>query len=393
MSRWGAAGLTTGLVHGGLALLLLALPVAPLIHAPPRSRTVELTFRPRTTQQPAIELTPRTPPPAPPAQPTPPSQPAPLPAQRPALPARAAPAPMPAPAPSASPSPSDDRPGGAVPGPGPGRVDLFPKQVLCGAVGCSSGSSQGPGGSPSGAGTDTNTRVREALAQSQAEADVRAGRVDPIWRDIERDAHKLFNPPVEAVVPQSNANLMVRQLLRSVTPEPAQNASAWLASNNTALRVQDSITALQKSYNKPAIGRTAIIEADVDAEGQVLAVRLVQSAGTRRVDDEALRAVERAVRLRPIRDPRGAVTARYALRAEVAVHIPLPTPGVESNNGAVSSFTVGITGTFDEVTRKASVDKPFRKHVETHVDLISVRPLKGAAQPATTPRDPKPAAP
>ena len=231
--------------------------------------------------------------------------------------------------------------------------------------------------------------MREALAQSKAEADVRAGRVDPIWRDVERDAHKLFNPPVEAVVPQSNANLIVRQLLRPVTPEPAQNANAWLASNNTALRVQDSITALQKAYNKPAVGRTALVEADVDAGGQVLAVRLVQSAGTRRVDDEALRAVERALRLRPIRDPRGAVTARYALRAEVAVHIPFPTPGVESNNGAVTNFTVGITGTFDEVTRKVSPDKPFRKHVETRVDLISVRPRKEAAQPAT-PRDPAP---
>src|SRR5262245_32094533 len=132
MSRWGAAGLTTGLVHGGLALLLLALPVAPLIHAPSHSRAVELTFRPRTAPRPAMELTPRTPP-TPPAPLAPPAQATQLPAQRPALPARAAPAPMPAPAPSASPSPSEARPGTASPGPGPGRVDLFPKQVLCGA--------------------------------------------------------------------------------------------------------------------------------------------------------------------------------------------------------------------------------------------------------------------
>jgi TonB family protein len=216
--------------------------------------------------------------------------------------------------------------------------------------------------------------------------------VDPIWRDIERDAHRLFNPPVEAVVPDSNAKLVVKQLLRPVTPDPAQNASAWLASNNTALRVQDSITALQKAYNRPAVGRTAVIEVDVDAEGQVTAIRLVQSAGTRRVDDEALRAVERALRLRPIRDPRGAVTARYALRAEVAVHIPFPTPGVESNNGAVTSVTAGISGTFDEVTRKVSPDKPFKKRVETRVDLISVRPRREAPLPAA-PSEPTPAAP
>ena len=246
-------------------------------------------------------------------------------------------------------------------------MDLFARAALCRAVGCD-GAARSGGGSE--AGGEAGARIRGALAQDADAADVRAGRVDPLWRDAERSAKQLFEPPIEAVAPDSRPSLIAKQLLRPVTPAPANSKwSAW-ASNDPASRTRDQITAAQDAYNEPAVGRSVEVEIEIDAEGQVVAARVVQGSGERRLDAAALRAVERAVRLRSIRDPRGPVIARFALRAELALNLPLPTPIVEPNSGQMSAITFGITGTFDEVTKKATVKVPMKKRLSTRVDLI-----------------------
>ena len=181
------------------------------------------------------------------------------------------------------------------------------------------------------------------------------------------------------MAPDSRPSLVAKQLIRPVTPAPANSKWSVWASNSPALRASDQITAAQDAYNEPAVGRSVEVEVEIDAEGQLVEARVVLGSGSRRLDAEALRAIERAVRLRTIRDPRGPVIARFALRADLALNLPLATPVVEPNSGQMSAITFGISGTFDEVTGKAEVKVPMKKRLSTHVDLVSVRPKERAS--------------
>ncbi|MFO0579380.1 MAG: TonB family protein [Polyangia bacterium] len=371
MSRWFAAGVSTALVHGGVALLLGVLPAARLHYTVLAPRPIELTVQRRQVERPPappVEAVP--PPPAAPRTEPIPERPVP-----PLLQALAASrrAPSAAPGPAGGVEPS--APATAAPARG---IDLFARSALCRAVGCATAT--GPGGAGGGHGTERSAgseaaaRIRGALAQDADAADVRAGRVDPQWRDAEREAKKLFAPPIETVAPDSRPSLIAKQLIRPVTPAPANSKwSAW-ASNDPALRKRDEITAAQDAYNEPAVGRAVEVEVEIDDEGQIVEARVVLGSGSRRLDAEALRAIERAVRLRTIRDPRGPVIARFALRADLALNLPLATPVVEPNSGQMSALTFGISGTFDEVTGKAEVKVPMKKRLSTRVDLVSVRP-------------------
>lgn len=258
----------------------------------------------------------------------------------------------------------------------PARVDLFPRGALCQAIGCVDGPPQG-------------AALQEFLAQQQAERDgvlaVQQGRVDPVWRDIERDLDRSFAPKLESVSAAPRGELAARQLLRPVTPAPEQSQTGWLLRQDTANRLRAEILAAQDAYDEPAVGREVEIEVEIDGDGAVVSIRLLRPSGSRSFDDGAVHAVREAVRRRPIRDPGGAVVARYALRGEVAINLPRVTPGVEANGGQVSGVFAGISGTFDETTGKGSVRVPLAKRLKTRVRLMSVRrklPVTGAASGA-----------
>lgn len=254
-------------------------------------------------------------------------------------------------------------PGAAVP---PSRIDLFPAATLCKTIGCDDGRTPQPG-----------QALQAQLAAEQAEREgveaVRSGRVDGLWREIERDVEKSFAPAEKSVTSASRGELALRQLARNVQPAPEKTQAGWLLNMDTGRRIQNEIRAAQDAYDEAAVGREVEIEAEIDAQGEVVAVRIVHASGHAQFDAEALRAVRQALRLRPLHDPQGAVIARYALRGEVAVNLPRIGSAVEPNSGATHGQVLSIAGTFDEVTGKAEVRIPFLKRLKKTVRLLSVR--------------------
>ena len=138
-------------------------------------------------------------------------------------------------------------------------------------------------------------------------------------------------------------------------------------------RLQAEVRAVQDAIDEPAVGREDEVEAELDTQGEVVAVRLVHGSGHAQFDAEALRAVRQALRLRPLHDPQGAVIARYALRGEVAVNLPRVNMVVEPNSGLSHTPMLSIPGTFDEVTGKAEIRIPFLKRLKKTIRLLSVR--------------------
>lgn len=249
---------------------------------------------------------------------------------------------------------------------GGGRIDLFRKESLCQALGCAGSGAAGSGGSQ-------EQTLAEDQAQLAAQAAVTRGQVAPVWRELERDLERTFKPPLESASPATRGELFGQQLLRGAQAAPEKSRAGWLANRDPGNRVRAEILAAQEAYDEPSEGREAEVEVEVNADNQVTAVRLLRGSGSRRLDDEALRAVRQVVLRRPITDSPGPLRARFALRAEAAVNLPRVTAAVEENSGLVGGFTAGIAGTFDEVTRKATVRSPFAKRLQTRVRLISVR--------------------
>jgi TonB family protein len=251
----------------------------------------------------------------------------------------------------------------------PPRIDLFPAATLCKTVGCA----EGP---PADPGQALQARLAAEQAERAGAEDVRAGRVDPLWREVERDAEKSFAPPEKSVTSASRGELALRQLFRPVQPAPETTQAGWLVNSDTGRRIANEVRAAQDAYDEAAVGCEAEIEAEIDAEGEVVAVRILRSSGHRAFDAEALRAVRQALRLRPPssrQESRGPVLARYALRGEVAVNLPRVGLVTEPNTGASHTPLAQVAGTFDEVTGKGEVRVPFLKRLKKSVRLLSVR--------------------
>ena len=359
-----AFALSLGL-HAGLALLLwqLAPPPPPGLSRPIRAGTlIELLPRPN---KPALTVEPSAPPP-PDERPMPPRPLSPAPsrvtgsASQPSshAPATEALLPRRAPAPPTTPPVVLEKP--------TGRIDLFPQAVLCKTIGCSQGL-------PPAAGQGLASHLAEEQAQREGLAAVREGRVAPGWREVEHDLEKLFTPKLDSVSRASRGELALRQLVRPVQPAPEQSQTGWLVRRDDMNRLQAEIRAAQDAYDEAAVGREAEVEVELDRLGAVVAVRLILPSGSREFDREALRAVQQAVRVRPLHDQQGPVIARYGLRGEVAINLPRIGSAVEPNGGQVHSQLLSLGGTFDEVTGKADVRIPGTKRLKTRIRLISVR--------------------
>lgn len=280
-------------------------------------------------------------------------------------PARERPRATPATAPSPVSEPPHPTPA-PTPPPTTGRIDLFPQSALCQAIGCSQGKPPAPG-------QGLASHLAEEQAQREGLAAVREGRVAPGWREVEHDLEKLFTPKAESVSSASRGELALRQLVRPVTPAPETSQTGWLVRRDDMNRLQAEIRAAHDAYDEAAVGREAEVEVELDSAGAVVAVRLLRASGSREFDREALRAVQQAVRVRPLHDPQGPVIARYALRAELAVNLPRIGSAVEPNGGQVHSQLLSLGGTFDEVSGKADVRVPLLKRLKTRIRLISVR--------------------
>jgi TonB family protein len=258
------------------------------------------------------------------------------------------------------------------------RIDLFPQVALCQAVGCKRDSAPASG-------TDSQTALNEDLELRAAESAVKEGRVEPLWLEVERDIEKRFAPNLSSVSSASRGEMALRQLLRPGQAAPDQSQTGWLVREYPRNRLEEEIRSGQDAYDKAAVGREAEVEAEIDAEGNVVALRLILHSGSPAFDREAIRAVQQALRARPLYDPEsphGTVLARYVLRGEVAVNLPHITPAAEPNAGSAQGATFTLPGSFDEVTGKVSLAVPSTKRLKTAVHLLSVR--------RRTPTTPKP---
>jgi TonB family protein len=268
-----------------------------------------------------------------------------------------------------------------------GPVELFPDAVLgrlttaphsFGGTTRREGDGRPPPGSPDAAreAAEVSGRVGRFLREAGGEGDTVAGRVDPAWRDLERQIDAHFHPRAEQITSENAATLMIRQLgnppsggrtPRGIDPSRAAELAEFRA---------DQIAACQRAAREPAQWKNVEIEVIVDAAGNLESVRVLLPSGRAELDRHALDAVRRAAGVRPTRDPRGRTRSRWSVEAAVAVTPPTVNPIVDPTSGKVTGAALpGLSFTFDESLGKIAFDYPFKKEVRTHVRLLAVEPM------------------
>lgn len=271
--------------------------------------------------------------------------------------------------------------------PSPGTVQLFPETVLgrltttphsFGGTTRREGDGRPPPGAPDGAreAAEVSGRVGRLLREAGGEGDTVAGRVDPAWRDLERQIDAHFHPRAEQITSDNAATLMIRQLgnpptggqtPRGIDPSRAAGIAEFRA---------DQIAACERAAREPAQWKNVEIEVIVDAAGNLESIKVLLPSGRAELDRHALDAVRRAAGVRPTRDPHGRTRSRWSVEAAVAVTPPTVNPIVDPTSGKVTGAALpGLSFTFDESLGKIGFDYPFKKEVRTRVRLLSVEPM------------------
>jgi len=275
---------------------------------------------------------------------------------------------------------SVEKPGAAASPPERASVELFPDGVIAaqsavkpswGGRTRRAGDPPEPGGREDEA-ARVGARVDALLGRARGEREVAGGRVDPAWRDLERAIDATFRPPADAISSDSALTALAKQFRnvaiggatpRGVDPSRAAEPGVFIA---------EQIAASQRAIAEPAEWRTSEITVELGDDGRLLEARIALGSGRAALDRQALEAVRRALARRPLRDPRGHVTARFSVEAAVAVTPPGVAPLVDPVSGKVLGAGVGLGFKFDESLGKFEVDVPFRKQVRTRVRLVAL---------------------
>jgi TonB family protein len=267
---------------------------------------------------------------------------------------------------------------------GSGAPDLFPAPVLDRLAATQpiwGGTTRRDGdGRPPPSATDGERDNAEASARLQrwmrelgGEDDARAGRVDPGFRDLERQIDSRFRPRAEQVTDENRLQLLGRQLRNRPDSGPTPRGVDPSVAAELGTFVADQISASQRAFAEPGRWFAAEIELLLDADGRIVDATLVVPSGRAALDRLALEAVRRAASARPPRDPRGPTRSRWSVEAAVAVTPPTANPIVDPVSGQVQGAVASLFSLrFDESTGKVGVDYAFRKEVRTHVRLLSV---------------------
>jgi TonB family protein len=279
---------------------------------------------------------------------------------------------------SPSPSPLGDR---ASP-PAPGSIDLFPAGVIgehAAVIPKWGGKTRRPGDATieSHDGEDAAALVRKWTGELAGGVDARSGRVAPAWRDVERQIDAGFHPAAAQITDDGALRSLGKQYWRGLGRPPVGGTTPRGVDPSVAARadtfVADQIAACQRNFAEPGEWRRVEIEVSIDAAGLLTGIRVVLPSGRGEIDRLALDAVRRAVSLRPVRDPKGAATARWAVEAAVQVTPPTANPIVDPVSGKVTGAAIPLIGfSFDESLRTFGLDYPFHKQVRTRVSLLSI---------------------
>ena len=195
--------------------------------------------------------------------------------------------------------------------------------------------------------------------------------VPPAWRDVERGTAAAFHPDASVVSRSSPAALLSKQLLAA---EAAIRAIEEGHGDPAITMARDPAAALRRRFEEePSEWVRTEIEVEVAANGEVGSIAIVTSSGRRELDEQALRAVKRALtRARP-RGNAGA-TVRFACDAGVLATPPLV--GKAEGDPRGQGITAGMRMHFDETTGKVDPVIPFLRRVVTKIHIIGYSDTK-----------------
>ena len=277
-----------------------------------------------------------------------------------------------------------------------GPIDLFPPSALGSIVGPPpapdrggrsrrAGDGQAPdpdAAAGAGEAERLHDRVGRWLSDAAGEERARAGSLAPHWRDIERQVDARFHPAVEQVTDAGSGAMLLQQYRRGLAAAPTTDPSAGARAPTSAgglshwEDVQQQIRDGQRRFAEPGDWRRVEVEVRLDGEGRRVDARVVATSGRRALDGAALEAVRRAAELRPERDPRGPVRARFVVEAAVSIEPPQVSLTVDpltgKPEGGVMVKLFGLS--FDESSGKIGGQHVLRRTVHTRVRLTSVTP-------------------
>jgi TonB family protein len=189
-------------------------------------------------------------------------------------------------------------------------------------------------------------------------------QVPPAWRDVERDSAVAFHPAANAVSTRAPATLMVKQLDAFHASERAIEEGHG---DPTITMARDPLAELRRRLEEePAEWMRTEIQVDVGADGALESIAVVASSGRRELDQEALRAVRRAVmRLHP----RGKKPATVRFACEAGVVATPPILGTAEGDPRGQGVTAGMRLHFDETTRKVDPLIPLVRRVVTRIHI------------------------
>jgi TonB family protein len=283
----------------------------------------------------------------------------------------------------------------APPGQGPaGPPQLFPQAVLQDLAARNLGPAPGTGAR---AASPKNDRDRETpggwLDDANAEARTRAGQVDHVWRQIERELVQSFKPPVDVVhdVPRRTVDRIgdhLRSFVNQAAGVVARGEEGLRhpvepGAHDLAFGVGGSIDpgnqgfqgvpegmnlrsmplaqqqAVAVATTEPARWLEVEIEIDVDEAGKVTRARVAFPSGRRAFDRYALRLVQEQV---AHGSPPSSVS-RWVCKAGYAVSRP-------------DAIGLDMLKLFKRKTARDSILYPLKDRVDAQVSLKWVKELK-----------------
>jgi TonB family protein len=222
-------------------------------------------------------------------------------------------------------------------------------------------------------------RIAGFLGEIQAAERVRAGRVPPAWRDVERGIASEYHPTPAAVTDESRWKTLARQWF-TAEPHSAPTPRGYDVMNDHD-RPYDfraaQIAACQQAAAEPRGWRRTEVLVEVDADGVLRDAHVVMPSGRAALDRAALAAVRGAVARHPPRatcaTPGCRVRTRWAVEAAVRVQPPNIAPVVNPVSGHLEGAMAPLVSfEFDETRGIGKVSYPFRRDVSTRVSLVGI---------------------
>ena len=225
------------------------------------------------------------------------------------------------------------------------------------------------------------SRVQQDARDAAGAALVASGRVPPGWRRVERGIRDAYHPPLEAVSSAPPASLLVRQALRNAPAGPARTRNEPVpvpgggpdGEPAGVLDLEEQFEASHQATRRPIEWRSVEIEARLQPDGSVDALRVVRASGSARLDQIALEAVGRVLRQGPLREIDDLRVARFRVSAAVVV-VPLDLNplGTPQSRARGRGVVAKLRFNFDETNGSVKAEKPFSEELRTDVKLISL---------------------